>query len=304
MVTVAESCNKLPKWLISVTIGLLIVRVVYSALLPCISDKGTVHWREFESVSEQEVLSSNKPVLMLVTHGASCEACRKAEETIKPATAQALEKNFIAVKILRDKKDDPDEYTWRLNKNKEKGKKAFNYFSAPCLIRIEPTEWTETPDVKELWHTTAFSFNAWASDISQSTPYHSLQIGGYANWRTYATAEEEHKRTGKPLLLFFCSTRDKHCTTERGKILTDEKVRKLIEEKCIPVQITDCTRSGLKNSPETVRLLDQYKIRSYPTVVLLIPDKRPIPDRSPTAESIATLLESQLDEQNTVARTK
>lgn len=73
--------------------------------------------------------------------------------------------------------------------------------------------------------------------------------------------------SGKPLLLFFTAEWCGPCHMLEDQVFADAATAEEINERFVPVRITDRLREDGKNTPQVDALKERYSVRGFPTVV-------------------------------------
>lgn len=89
----------------------------------------------------------------------------------------------------------------------------------------------------------------------------------FAEKLTLAAAQERAQQSGKPVLAFFTADWCPPCQQMKRSTLVESSVVSMIRESAIPVYV-DATRAG-RGDAEADRLLAQYGIQAFPTLLLL-----------------------------------
>lgn len=75
--------------------------------------------------------------------------------------------------------------------------------------------------------------------------------------------------TQKPILYEFSAAWCGPCWRLENEVFHDSRLAALINEKFIPVKIVDRQREDGTNLPEVAQLEEQYRVRAFPTIVIV-----------------------------------
>lgn len=300
MATMANKCNQVPRWLLLLTIAFLVARICFFIVARTTEmPSDAIRWRTYRSVSDNEVLGANKEVLIFLTHGSHCDDCRRVERRLRqPRLAAEIVRRYIPVRVFDSR--DPLRHAPEEPENKQLLDSLVS--QAPALIVVQPNGWNVNNGgvVENGDQSSLLMFGDWLEDHVTAKPAPlSPESAGFANWRSPSAGLVESHATGKPLFLLFNRTRDLACAKRKSFILNDQELSERLNKFCIPVMITDFTRSGKANSQETNRLIKQYSVTRFPTVCIVGKGKPAVIDRSPSPGTVGNLLDSQLAEDST-----
>ena len=98
------------------------------------------------------------------------------------------------------------------------------------------------------------------------------ELGKVSRWTTSITAaEEESRRTGKPILIDFNAAWCPPCRALRAEVFDDPALGEVVQRLVVPVSIVDRSREDGSNSPEVEELMQSYSIDAFPTLVIYRP---------------------------------
>lgn len=98
------------------------------------------------------------------------------------------------------------------------------------------------------------------------------KLGKPSHWMTsISAAEEESRRTGKPVLIEFDATWSPQGRAMRAELFADPTRGVLVQRLVVPVSIIDRSRDTGANAPENEELMQSYSIEAFPTLVIYKP---------------------------------
>lgn len=98
------------------------------------------------------------------------------------------------------------------------------------------------------------------------------ELGKPSRWTTSITAaEEESRRTGKPILIDFNAGWCPPCRALRERVFDDADLGGIVQRLVVPVSIVDRSREDGANTPEVEQLMESYSIEAFPTLVVYKP---------------------------------
>ena len=95
---------------------------------------------------------------------------------------------------------------------------------------------------------------------------------GLVRWVEPEAAVALARSTGKPILYDFTAEWCDPCHVLDAEVFGDDVAARQINERFIPVRITDRQQEDGRNSPEVAALEKQYSVRGFPTVVFVAPN--------------------------------
>ncbi len=95
-------------------------------------------------------------------------------------------------------------------------------------------------------------------------------------WRPPAVAESEAKRTRKPLLYDFSATWCGPCQKMDREVFRDAEAARMIGDLFVPVRVMDASGERGGNPPEVEALRRKFRIRAFPTLVVVRPGRDPV----------------------------
>ena len=93
------------------------------------------------------------------------------------------------------------------------------------------------------------------------------QKKGAIDWVTPEAGAVLARDSGKPLLLFFTAEWCGPCHMLEDRVFADAAIAGRINERFVPVRVTDRIEEEGKNTPRVAELKTRYAIRGFPTVV-------------------------------------
>lgn len=79
-------------------------------------------------------------------------------------------------------------------------------------------------------------------------------------------------REGKPILYFFTADWCAPCHKLKHELFDDPEKSAEIAERFVPVEVLDTQVERGVNRPEVAEVVDRYAVRSFPTLVIALPD--------------------------------
>ena len=95
-------------------------------------------------------------------------------------------------------------------------------------------------------------------------------------WVPVERAERLASMTRKPVLYEFSAAWCGPCHQLENEVFRDARLAALINEKFIPVKVVDRQRETGKNPPDVARLQSSYKVRAFPTIVVVQGGRAPV----------------------------
>ncbi len=92
-------------------------------------------------------------------------------------------------------------------------------------------------------------------------------------WVPIASAEDESRRAGKPILYEFSAEWCGPCRIMAREVFSDSAAAAQIAQWYVPVRVVDRVREQGRNPPEVERLQDAYRVNAFPTLVVAWPGK-------------------------------
>jgi thiol-disulfide isomerase/thioredoxin len=92
-----------------------------------------------------------------------------------------------------------------------------------------------------------------------------------SRWTDFASALEESRRTGKPVMLDFNADWCPPCQLMKRQVFDAAPHARAVQTAVIPVSIVDRYRETGANSPEVESLQRQFRVDAFPTLVVFSP---------------------------------
>jgi thiol-disulfide isomerase/thioredoxin len=92
-------------------------------------------------------------------------------------------------------------------------------------------------------------------------------------WVAPEKAVAEAKRLDKPILYDFTAAWCPPCRMLHQELFQDKKAAQYINKNFVPVRVVDRYREDGRNKPVVARLQSKYRLRAFPTLVLVTPDQ-------------------------------
>ncbi len=93
----------------------------------------------------------------------------------------------------------------------------------------------------------------------------------YSQWTTYASAVEQSRSNGKPILIDFNADWCGPCQRLKREVFEDGARAQIVQTAVIPVSIVDRQREEGRNSREAEDLQRRYQVDAFPTLVVFSP---------------------------------
>ncbi len=94
-------------------------------------------------------------------------------------------------------------------------------------------------------------------------------------WVPAETAEAAAAKAGKPLLYEFSAEWCGPCHILENQVFRDARLAGMINDGFVPVKVVDRRRETGTNPPEVDKLQRRFRVRAFPTVVIVRPDSEP-----------------------------
>lgn len=93
----------------------------------------------------------------------------------------------------------------------------------------------------------------------------------YSTWTTFSQATRESRANGKPVLLAFNAEWASDGQSLQREVFDHAAAGLTVKAAVIPVLVLDRSREDGHNSPEVEGLIQQFRVDSYPTLILFSP---------------------------------
>jgi len=122
---------------------------------------------------------------------------------------------------------------------------------------------------------------------------------GLVVWVPLEAAAQAAEQSGKPILYSFSAEWCAPCKSLDRDVFARANAAKLINERFVPVRVTDQQREQGKNPPGVQELQDRYRVSGFPTLVVARADGSPLSQRAGVrggGAAVARFLEQALRE--------
>ena len=92
-----------------------------------------------------------------------------------------------------------------------------------------------------------------------------------SQWTSFAAAVEESKGSGRPILIDFNADWCGPCQAMKHQVFEDGTLGPLVQSQVVPVSIVDRTREAGSNPEDVERLMQQFQVEAFPTLVVFSP---------------------------------
>ena len=92
------------------------------------------------------------------------------------------------------------------------------------------------------------------------------------HWHPPGEEEVLASREAKPILYFFTADWCAPCHKLKRELFDDPDRAAEIAERFVPVEVLDTTVERGTNRPEVAEVVERYAVRSFPTLVVALPD--------------------------------
>ncbi|MFP3942093.1 MAG: thioredoxin family protein [Acidobacteriota bacterium] len=92
------------------------------------------------------------------------------------------------------------------------------------------------------------------------------------HWHPPGEEEALASREAKPILYFFTADWCAPCDKLKRELFDDPDRAAELAERFVPVEVLDTTVERGTNRPEVAEVVERYAVRSFPTLVVALPD--------------------------------
>jgi thiol:disulfide interchange protein len=99
---------------------------------------------------------------------------------------------------------------------------------------------------------------------------------GPLSWHLPGDEAALAERDGKPILYFVTAEWCGPCRALEEKLFSDPEKAERIESWYVPVVVEDQRADRGSNPPEVAALMERFRVRSIPTLIIVLPDGTPV----------------------------
>ncbi len=272
---VSDRTDAVPIWLITLAVLISFARgglMIFERENPY-KVTPLVNWVQVKDVNSV-IFKTHKSAALYFVHTGKCRRCAEMSQAIEtPDVAKIMNEDYIPVKveIPHLRKDETPEV--------QNLKDNYASWSAPQLVVVPPECWDVPVENSYLLPDVSVTEMVTLPDdtvkkvLQNSKRWHPEPPSfGRVAWVKPSTALAD-ATDEKPALLFFGRSWDQHSDAVRAQIFGNAKIAKVINENFLPSFVVNFERKGIPNSKRTSELIARFRIKSYPTVVVVSPSR-------------------------------
>lgn len=296
-----EFCNHTPVWLVVLAVLFTVCRIgVEAATRFSPPPSANIKWQSADTWLKASTLPK-KRILLFLRHSKSCPACDRAERRLtESSVANIINEKYVPIELKDPREMPADELPADYP-----GKGILEHRNSnvyPELLIVKPEGWNvnqgKIVDEAQLMMSLPSGVKEFvAADRSRDSYVpHYFEGGGNIAWERNLVKARALSSKQKPILAFFTQSKDLFCFENKAKLLSNPDISRLINEKCVPVLVTNHSREGKANSAQDSELLEQCKITEFPAVAIMFPDRKPLVYRGHAEDGLRDFLKAALSE--------